>query len=87
MDAATFIGKTLKEVKEIYGDNVRVRRAGKVSFPGTCDFKTSRLNVELDGGGLKFETKELEMRGKFFPIPQVMEDTLDSGIVTKAHFG
>lgn len=82
-----FIGKTLSEAKESYGGHVRVMGAGEASFVGTMDYRTDRLNVCLEGGGLKFTTKEYEVGGQTYPMVEVDEDSLDTGIVVKAWFG
>ena len=45
------IGKTEKEAEEIAkeeGMHLRLMRKDKKSFCGTCDFRTDRINIEVE---------------------------------------
>jgi len=82
----SFIGKTLKEVKEVWS-NIRVMRAGPVGFYGTADYRPNRLNVELGSENLTFTKKVMKIGDEDFEIEEVDASTLDNGIIKRVWRG
>lgn len=83
-----FIGKTLREVKEFWGPDVRVTDVGPVRMIGTRDYRTDRLNVSIDPKTVRIITKVYEMRnGQTSEYQEVIKEDLDNGIVVDVHLG
>lgn len=84
-DENGIIGKLLKEARELHPE-IRVCRAGEVYFAMTAEFSPNRLNVQVEGPTLIYETETAVIGGKTY-TQKFVKGGLEEAMVVKAYWG
>lgn len=88
MSFENIIGKLLWEVRKKYKEfTIRIVRAGDVKFAHTMDCQMDRLNVELEGKGLRFEEQTFQVENSICRIKKLIPGSEEDGIVVAAYWG
>jgi len=83
-----FIGKSLKEAKEIHGNLVVITEINGTPQITTCDFRPNRLRVEIEGDCIQYETRSrTRPNGEVVSFQIVIPQSLENAIIKNASFG